>query len=89
MTRDQFIQRLVMGETQVIFTKADGTERHMRATLDERLLPKLPLELKTNNRRARSENPMLIAVWDLDTGAWRSLRFERLISVDGVELVSS
>jgi hypothetical protein len=89
MTRDQFIERLVLGETQLSFTKADGTLRHMRATLDVRLLPKLPFDLNPTNRRNRNENPDLIAVWDLDADAWRSLRFDRLISVDGAELACS
>jgi len=57
----------------VIFTKVDGTERHMRCTLMEEYLPEHNSE---DNKKVRKENPDVVAVWDLDKNAWRSFRVD-------------
>jgi len=62
----------------VTFTKANGEERIMRCTLQESYLPK-----KTGLEEAVAGNGPTdsLAVWDLDKDAWRSFRYDTVISV--------
>lgn len=61
----------------VTFLKKDGTERTMRCTLKEDLLPpQTDIEEAAEKRAPRTES---IAVWDLDKKAWRSFRFDSII----------
>jgi len=81
----------------VTFTKADGTERNMKCTLNWELIPEKPsvavisysasivgrvdglVTESTKPRHAAKEpDPAVIKVWDLDAGAWRSFRMDRL-----------
>jgi hypothetical protein len=58
----------------VHFTKTDGTERVMKCTLDEQLIPP-----STNNATSpRKTNPDVCPVWDTETQAWRSFRWDSL-----------
>lgn len=67
------------GPMKVTFTKKDGTDRLMNCTLQEGVV--VPHEKTTE--RVKDENPEVVAVWDLDKGAWRSFRLD---SVKNVEL---
>ena len=81
----------------VTFTKADGTDRSMRCTLNWNLIPEKPPMavishsasivgrvdgLTTESKKPRKEpkepDPAVIKVYDLDAGAWRSFRMDRL-----------
>jgi hypothetical protein len=81
----------------VTFTKADGTDRAMRCTLNWELIPEKPpmavishsasivgrvdgLATESTKPRhvAKEPDPAVIKVWDLDVGAWRSFRMDRL-----------
>ena len=85
----------------VTFTKADGTDRTMRCTLNWNLIPEKPPMavishsasivgrvdgLVTESKRQRKEpkepDPAVIKVWDLDAGAWRSFRMDRLKKIN-------
>ena len=69
-----FIQDLlVSGEVFVVFTKADGSERTMRCTLDE---SKITYTKLTENSRAK--NPEVCSVWDVEAQGWRSFRYDRV-----------
>jgi|TARA_B110000908_G_C10262683_1_gene460541 hypothetical protein len=59
---------------RVTFTKADGDIRVMECTLAEYLLPKTLLP--------RPENLEVCIVYDLDADAWRSFRYDRVITVE-------
>ena len=59
---------------EILFTKADGSERKMVCTLKYEHLPKE--EIKESARR---ENIDVIPVWDLELMAWRSFRTDSLI----------
>ena len=59
---------------EILFTKADGSERKMICTLKYEHLPKE--EIKESTRR---ENVDVIPVWDLELMAWRSFRPDSLI----------
>lgn len=65
----------------VTFLKKDGTERTMKCTLKNDLLPaQEDLENAVQKKKPSDEN---IAVWDLDKEAWRSFRFDSIICFTG------
>jgi hypothetical protein len=85
---------LEVSEITVTFVKADGTVRDMRCTLDrDRIPPQPPRELNKapvdGIVREDREIAALIKpeenhaqkVFDLDAGAWRSFRYDRLKKV--------
>jgi hypothetical protein len=63
---------LPMGPMTVTFTKADGTERVMKCTLDPELLPKVEPKPITEDKKPRKESDKAIRVFDLDKQEWRS-----------------
>jgi len=75
----------------VTFIKADGTDRTMRCTLNGTFIPQKPpmvsitgrvdgLVTESTKPRKEPKEPDLavIKVYDLDAGAWRSFRMDRL-----------
>lgn len=65
---------LANGEVKLDFTKVDGTERSMIATLREDLV--VPYENKSG--RTRKKNDSVQAVYDLEEDGWRSFRWDSL-----------
>lgn len=92
--RDWVRGLLNVSEITVTFVKADGTVRDMRCTLDsDRIPPQPPRAVKTDKEapvdgivresrevKAPEENHTQ-KVFDLDAGAWRSFRYDRLRKV--------
>ena len=84
---------LEVTEITVTFVKADGTERDMRCTLDrDRIPPQPPRAEKTardsvdgivreSQEVTKPEESHTQKVFDLDAGAWRSFRYDRLKKV--------
>ena len=84
---------LEVAEITVTFVKADGTERDMRCTLDrDRIPPQPPRAEKTakdtvdgivreSREVTKPEESHTQKVFDLDAGAWRSFRYDRLKKV--------
>ena len=78
----------------VTFTKADGTDRDMKCTLNWELIPEKPPMavishsasiigrvdgLVTETKKPRKEpDPAVVKVYDLEAKAWRSFRMDRL-----------
>ena len=92
--RDWVRSLLEVAEITATFVKADGTVRDMRCTLDrDRIPPQPPRELNkappAGTVREDREIAALIKpeeshtqkVFDLDAGAWRSFRYDRLKKV--------
>lgn len=65
----------------VTFTKADGSERVMKCTLDPSYFV-LKEQKPTENQTERKSNPDLIAVWDIDNSGWRSFRLSSIKTID-------
>ena len=76
-------------EINVTFTKADGTDRDMRCTLDHSRIPvsvvkpvstTAPVDgIVRESRKSKKEpDPHSIRVFDLEKQEWRSFRFDRL-----------
>ena len=68
------------GETTVVFTKSDGTERKMRCTLSEKLIPAAPV-VEGVAKPARKVSTEAQAVYDLDANGWRSFRWDSIKEV--------
>jgi hypothetical protein len=96
MFRDWVRGLLNVAEITVTFVKADGTLRDMRCTLDQDRMPPQPpraekpaKELPVDGLRQNSflgenkapEENHTQKVFDLDAGAWRSFRDDRLKKV--------
>lgn len=88
--RDWVRSLLQKGPVTVVFTKADGTDREMRCTLDHSRIPEAPVKpvsvpvdgIVRESKKSRKEpDPHSIRVFDLDKNEWRSFRFERLRKV--------
>lgn len=58
----------------VVFTKADGSERKMRCTLDAGYLP--AVEATKSESAPKKQSTEAVAVWDLDAEGWRSFRID-------------
>ena len=92
--RDWVRSLLEVAEITVTFVKADGSLRDMRCTLDrDRIPPQPPRELnkapvdgivREDREIAAQYEPEenhTHKVFDLDAGAWRSFRYDRLKKV--------
>lgn len=79
--RDWLVGVLREGPARVVFTKTDGTERTMRCTLKESMLP----DQSTDGiKKAKTINDKVLSVYDLDKSAWRSFRIDNVKSIEFV-----
>lgn len=62
----------------VTFTKQNGEERVMRCTLQDSILPEQVDLEEAVQKKGPTES---LAVWDMDKNAWRSFRYDSVISV--------
>ena len=82
---------LTNSEVTVTFTKADGTDRDMKCTLNWDLIPPQPQKTTTGpvdgivlesakkpRKEPKEPDPAVIKVYDLEAQAWRSFRMDRL-----------
>jgi len=85
---------LEVAEITVTFVKADGSVRDMRCTLDRDRIPPQPPKpekpakeapvdgiVRESREVTKSEESHTQKVFDLDAGAWRSFRYDRLKKV--------
>ena len=73
VSNQQLKYQLQNGVAEVVFTKADGSERKMLCTLQDKYIAIKPTS-------EREKNNDVLSVWDIDKGAWRSFRYDRVIS---------
>lgn len=84
LKKDELISLFKRETVNIEFTKNDGTTRAMKCTLMPEMLPvQIELEELVNTRK---DNPDILAVFDLDKSEWRSFRWDRLLSVNGVKI---
>jgi hypothetical protein len=73
----KWLKQLLASDIVTIeFKKADGQLRSMKATLKENLLPPKSMDSST-----KKINDDICVVWDTEQNAWRSFRYDRMISV--------
>lgn len=78
ITREDLIDRLKQSVVNVVFTKADGSERTMNCTLKLENIP----EDQHPKSTIKSESDQ-IRVFDTDIDAWRSFNFGSAKTIDG------
>jgi hypothetical protein len=71
------------GIATITFTKADGTERVMKCTLDRNLVPpqEKKSEVKRISEQIRSVSPDVLPVYDVEAQGWRSFRWDSIKSI--------
>lgn len=70
---------LVTSEGVVTFTKADGTERMMKCTLNPEQLPKVEIK---EDAKPRKESTTSMRVFDLEKNEWRSFTIKKVKQVN-------
>lgn len=78
ITREDLVDRLKQSVVNVVFTKADGSERTMNCTLKLENIP----EDQHPKCVIKSESDQ-IRVFDTDIDAWRSFNFGSVKTIDG------
>jgi hypothetical protein len=78
-------EHLHSGVVKVIFTKKDGTDRTMMATLNEDLIPE---DKKPKGTGKKVDNGNTFAVYDVEADAWRSFNYDTVKEVDYGDMVS-
>ena len=78
--RDDLKEIFANNVVVVNFTKTNGIERIMYATLMPEFLPKLKDHPK--EKSIKSINPNILSVWDVDKSGWRSFRIDNLAWIE-------
>lgn len=78
VNKDTLRKELKESVKTITFTKTDGTERVLKCTLQESVLPQVDT---TKSSTAKKQNDEALAVWDIENAGWRSFRFDSIISV--------
>lgn len=76
LDRETLLSYLHAGIVGVTFDKLDGTERVMRATLNQAFMP-VPAVAGVRSFEARENDKITdrVNVWSVDDAGWRSFRF--------------
>lgn len=67
---------------KVLFVKLDGSEREMKCTLKEDLLPARNVEGKNAVKLPRPEENGVLGVYLTEDKVWRSFRINNVISIE-------
>lgn len=70
--------RLTRGAVTVVFTKKDGSERIMLCTTSVELVPKAE---SSETKKERKVNQDVMPVYDLESKAWKSFRWDSIKNV--------
>ena len=77
ITKDKLKEHLQHHVMNISFEKKDGTKRDMLCTLIKDYLPEKEERVTTHTKK---ENIDILPVWDLEKGAFRSVRMNALLS---------
>jgi hypothetical protein len=85
ITKDELVEKLLVEEVTITFTKADGTDRTMLCTkqfskIPQEFHPKTDKVVKLDESGNVIETD-LISVWDLEKQGWRSFNFSKVKSI--------
>lgn len=72
-------EHLAGGVVSVLFTKKDGTERVMKCTTSELLVPVIVESAEP--KREKKVNEDVMNVYDVDAKGWRSFRWDSVKNV--------
>ncbi len=77
MQKPELLERLEQGIVDILFTKRDGSNRLMKATLMMDLLPPHAKEIM----ESRAETSDLVTVWDVEAPGWRSFHISTIVAI--------
>jgi hypothetical protein len=78
--KDTYVSLLKNGTVTVKFTKADGSERTMKCTLNPKLMPEDD-QAGAVAVSSKPSNDNVVPCWDLDKAGWRSFRLDTVIEM--------
>lgn len=88
--REVLKTKLAMGVSDIVFEKADGTIRTMKASRDKDVISKLvPIEIYENYvspAKPRKEATDMVPAFDTEIKQWRGFSIDKLISVNGMKV---
>lgn len=76
--KNQIIHELRRGIMNIVFTKADGSERKLICTLSE---DRIPADKKPKGT-GTVKNDAVLPVFDMEKNSWRSFRWDSVQKVD-------
>ena len=77
----EWLKGVLQNEGAIItFTKKDGTERILKATLNPSVIPEEHTPKGTGIERKKSEDS--IAVFDIENNGWRSFRYDSIKQIN-------
>lgn len=78
MEKEQYVQELKEGICEVIFTKRDGSQRIMNATLNDKILEEIFGQRQDNDgeKKTRKQSEDVVVCLDVDKKEWRSFRMD-------------
>jgi hypothetical protein len=82
--RDVILKDLREYVMEIYFTKVNGEDRAMRCTLRPDLLPPGYTNDITEEKNFHTQNPNVIAAWDVQKRGWRSFRIDSVTFVQDV-----
>lgn len=86
MNKHEVYEELLFSDSpvEIVFAKANGTLRTMKATLNKNLIPQKN-ETGPKEAKQRKTNPEVRPVWDTEAEGWRSFRWDSVSTVNGVQ----
>lgn len=82
--------KLAMGVTALVFEKADGTIRTMKATRDKDVIVSMTdyamYESYLNPKKPRKESTDMVPAFDTEIAQWRGFSIDKLISINGMKV---
>ena len=82
-SKTELIDMLCERVVTVKFKKVDGSERTMKCTLLQSIVPQSVKTTADNNAvvKERKENDAVVAAWDVEAEGWRSFRIDSIIEI--------
>jgi len=80
-TKDELVNLLKENVVEVTFTKLNGDQRIMPCTLKEEILPPAKKDEPLTQKKVREISDAVVAVWAIESNAFRSFRYDRVTSV--------
>jgi hypothetical protein len=87
-SRSAIKKALQRDEVNIMFEKADGTLRTMRATLKQDYISEKLAGVENKTDRTKKPNQDVQCVFDCDLNEWRSFRWDSLRSAETSEICS-
>ncbi len=76
MEKSEMKEMLKANVCEIVFTKANGEKRTMKATLKADMLPVVEAD---SSKRTKKANDAIVACYDIEKKGWRSFRKDSVI----------